>query len=138
MAADVTSPSDVSAFVKAAMAKHGRIDILVNNVSMTSPGGAGDMDEETWNAQIELNLTSVLRVCRAVIPIMSTQASGGSIVNNASITALRYINKPQIAYASAKVGVLQFTRTTGAMYADKNIRCNAVVPGLMWTPLVEN
>lgn len=138
MATDVTSPSSVSAFVAAAMGKHGRIDILINNVGMTAPGSPASMSEETWSAQIDLNLTSVYRLCNAVLPIMETQPAGGSIINNASITALRYIGKPQIAYASAKAAVLQFTRATGAMYASKHIRCNAVVPGLMYTPLVEN
>lgn len=140
IAADVTSQSDVEAFVSAAVAKHGRIDILVNNVGMTAPGSAASMSEATWMAQIDLNLSSVYRLCHGVLPIMESQTSpsGGSIINNASITALRYIGKPQIAYASAKAAVLQFTRATGAMYASKQIRCNAVVPGLMYTPLVEN
>ena len=138
MAADVTSPSSVQAFVSAAMAKHKRIDILINNVGMTAPGSPSTMSEETWTSQIDLNLHSVYRLCHAVLPIMESQPTGGSIINNASITALRYIGKPQIAYASAKAAVLQFTRATGAMYAAKHIRCNAVVPGLMYTPLVEN
>ena len=138
LAADVTSPSSVCAFVAAALAKHNRIDILINNVGMTAPGSPSSMTEETWLSQIDLNLHSVYRLCHAVIPIMETQPTGGSIINNASITALRYIGKPQIAYASAKAAVLQFTRATGAMYAHKHIRCNAVVPGLMYTPLVEN
>lgn len=138
MAADVTKTTDVEAFVNAALAKNGRIDILINNVGMTAPGSPATMSEDVWNAQIDLNLTSVYRLCHAVLPVMESQASGGSIVNNASITALRYIGKPQIAYAAAKAAVLQFTRATGAMYAHKQIRCNAVVPGLMYTPLVEN
>jgi NAD(P)-dependent dehydrogenase (short-subunit alcohol dehydrogenase family) len=138
MAADVTSPSSVQAFVAAALAKHGQIDILINNVGMTAPGSPSSMSEETWTQQIDLNLHSVYRLCHAVLPIMESQPTGGSIINNASITALRYIGKPQIAYASAKAAVLQFTRATGAMYAHKHIRCNAVVPGLMYTPLVEN
>jgi NAD(P)-dependent dehydrogenase (short-subunit alcohol dehydrogenase family) len=138
MQTDVTSPTSVKEFVAAALAKHNRIDILINNVGMTAPGSPSTMSEETWTQQIDLNLHSVYRLCAAVLPIMETQPSGGSIINNASITALRYIGKPQIAYASAKAAVLQFTRATGAMYADKHIRCNAVIPGLMYTPLVEN
>lgn len=140
MAADVTSQRDVDTFVAAAVAKHGRIDILVNNVGMTAPGSAASMSEDVWTSQIDLNLNSVYRLCHSVLPVMESQTSpsGGSIINNASITALRYIGKPQIAYAAAKAAVLQFTRATGAMYAGKQIRCNAVVPGLMYTPLVEN
>lgn len=59
-------------------------------------------------------------------------------MNNASITALRYIGKPQIAYATAKAAVIRYTKSAGVMYAAKGIRFNAVVPGLMYTPLVEN
>lgn len=139
MSADVTSTPSVAAFVRAAVEKHGRIDILINNVGMTAPGSPASMSEDAWSAQIDLNLTSVYRLCHEVLPVMEGQTpAGGSIVNNASITALRFIGKPQVAYAAAKAGVLQFTRATGALYASKQIRCNAVVPGLMYTPLVEN
>lgn len=140
LAADVTKKADVTSLVDATVSRHGRIDILINNVGMTAPGSPSTMSEETWLAQIDLNLHSVYRLCHDVLPIMESQTSpsGGSIINNASITALRYIGKPQIAYASAKAAVLQFTRATGVMYAHKQIRCNAVVPGLMYTPLVEN
>lgn len=87
--------------------------------------------------QIDVNLHSVYRCCRAVLPIMEKQGSG-AIVNNASITALRYIGKPQIAYATAKAAVIRYTKSAGVMYAPKGIRMNVVVPGLMYTPLVEN
>ena len=95
------------------------------------------MVEETWHQQIDINLNSVFRCCHAVLPIMEKQRSG-VVINNASITALRYIGKAQIGYATAKAGVLRFTKTAGVMYAPKNIRINCVVPGLMYTPLVEN
>ena len=77
MAADVTKTTDVEAFVNAALAKHGRIDILINNVGMTAPGSPATMSEDVWNAQIDLNLTSVYRLCHAVLPVMESQASGG-------------------------------------------------------------
>lgn len=134
---DVTNTSQVDAFVASAMAAHGRIDILINNVGMTAPGDPGTMPETLWLQQIDLNLHSVFRLCHAVLPIMKAQGSG-SIVNNASITAMRYIGKPQIGYASAKAAVVQFTKAAGVMYAAKGVRLNAVVPGLMFTPLVEH
>jgi NAD(P)-dependent dehydrogenase (short-subunit alcohol dehydrogenase family) len=137
MACDVTKQDDVDAFVKAAMDKYGRIDILVNNVGATRAGSPADMPESTWMQQIDVNLNSVYRCCHAVLPIMEAQ-NGGNIINNASITSLRYIGKPQIGYAVAKAGVVRFTKTSGVMYAAKNIRFNCVVPGLMYTPLVEN
>lgn len=63
---------------------------------------------------------------------------GGSVINNASITGLRYIGKHQIGYSSAKAAVIAFSKATGVMYAGDNIRCNAVAPGLMYTPMVQN
>lgn len=144
---DVTKTSDVESFVAACVAKHGRIDILVNNVGATVPGAPHDMDEEKWMAQIDVNLHSVYRCCRAVLPIMTSQhqksggvagEGGGSIINNGSITALRYIGKPQIAYGVAKAAVVRYTKTAGVMYAAQGVRMNAVIPGLMYTPLVEN
>jgi NAD(P)-dependent dehydrogenase (short-subunit alcohol dehydrogenase family) len=95
------------------------------------------MSESTWLKQIDLNLNSVYRLCHEALPVMEKQGSG-VVINNASITALRYIGKPQIAYASAKAAVIQFTKATGVMYAPRGVRMNCVVPGLMFTPLVEN
>ena len=66
---------------------------------------------------------------------MEKQRSGAA-VNIASIAALRYIGKPQIAYSATKAGVIQFTKATALIYADKGVRLNVVVPGLMHTPLI--
>ncbi|EAU34362.1 conserved hypothetical protein [Aspergillus terreus NIH2624] len=137
MAADVTSSSDVAALVAAAMQRHGRIDILINNVGQTAAGNPVSMSEDLWSRQIDVNLTSVYRLCHHVLPIMQKQG-GGNIVNNASIAGLRYLGKHQIAYASAKAAVIRFTKALGVMYGRDNIRCNCVVPGLMYTPLVDN
>lgn len=137
VACDVTKSSEVEALIQAVMEKHGRIDILVNNVGATISGTPSSMSEDKWLGQIDLNLHSVYRCCHAVIPIMEKQGKG-SIINNGSITALRYIGKPQIGYATAKAAVIRYTKTAGVMYAAKNIRFNAVIPGLMYTPLVEN
>lgn len=137
VAADVMKPSDVEDLIAAVMKRHGRIDILVNNVGQTAAGTPATMSEDLWARQIDLNLSSVYRVCHHVIPIMQQQGAG-NIINNASITAMRYIGKHQIAYATAKAGVIRFTKALGVMYARDNIRCNCVVPGLMYTPLVDN
>jgi NAD(P)-dependent dehydrogenase (short-subunit alcohol dehydrogenase family) len=139
MAADVTSVEDVENFIKATRERFGRIDILFNNVGMLTVGNPGNMSPEVWNQQIDLNLSSVYRLCHFVLPIMQQQKPpGGSIINNASITGLRYIGKHQIGYSSAKAAVIAFSKATGVMYAEDNIRCNAVAPGLMYTPMVQN
>ena len=93
------------------------------------------MSEKTWDAQSAVNLKSVYLGCHHVLPILEQQG-GGVIVNVASIAALRYIGKPQVAYSATKAAVIQFTKATAVIYAPKNIRLNVVVPGLMNTPLV--
>jgi NAD(P)-dependent dehydrogenase (short-subunit alcohol dehydrogenase family) len=74
-------------------------------------------------------------MCKAVLPIMERQGSG-SVVSVSSVAGLRYVGKPQVAYAAGKAALLQFTRTTAVIYADRGVRLNCVVPGLMSTPLV--
>lgn len=85
---------------------------------------------------MELNVKSVFLTCHFILPLMEKQGSG-SIVNIASIAGLRYIGKPQVAYSAAKSAVIQFTKATAVIYAKRHVRLNAVVPGLMNTPLVE-
>jgi NAD(P)-dependent dehydrogenase (short-subunit alcohol dehydrogenase family) len=133
---DVTKAADVKALVDACVAKFGRIDILVNNVGRSEPGDPVTMDESVWDEQMDVNLKSAFLVCKHVLPIMERQG-GGSIVNISSIAGLRYIGKPQVAYAAAKAALLQMTQTTAVIYAAKGIRLNCVVPGLMFTPLVK-
>ncbi|OAG39294.1 hypothetical protein AYO21_06498 [Fonsecaea monophora] len=135
MAADVTSATQVKAFVEACMKKYGRIDVLVNNVGRSVPGGPAEIDEATWDGQTNVNLKSVYLTCHEVLPIMEKQGSG-SIINLSSVAGLRYVGKPQVAYAAAKAAIVQFTKTTAVIYAKKGVRLNTVVPGLMHTPLV--
>lgn len=87
------------------------------------------------DAQTDINLKSVYLCCHEVLPLMEKQGSG-AVVNVASIAGLRYIGKPQVAYSATKSAVIQFTKATAVIYANKGIRLNVVVPGLMHTPLV--
>lgn len=130
---DVTSSESVKALVDQCMQKHGRIDILVNNVGRSEPGCPGSMAEDVWNAQIDINLNSLYLTCHHVLPIMEKQRSG-AVVNVASIAGLRYIGKPQVAYSATKAAIMQFTKATAVIYADKGVRLNTVVPGLIYTP----
>lgn len=97
-----------------------------SNVGMSQAGGPVDMDEDTWDAQMDVNLKSVFLMCKFVLPIMEAQKSG-AVVNLASIAALRYIGKPQIGYNATKAAVIQFTKATAVMYASKGVRLNTVV-----------
>lgn len=132
---DVTYGQVTGDFLRAVVDQHGRIDILVNNVGQSEPGGPVDMPEEVWAAQFQLNATTAFLACKHVIPIMVRQG-GGAIVNVASVAAQRYVGKPQVGYAAAKAALIQFTKTSAVIHAAEKVRLNCVVPGLMHTPLV--
>jgi NAD(P)-dependent dehydrogenase (short-subunit alcohol dehydrogenase family) len=133
---DVLDASQTAAMARACVEKFGRIDILVNNVGGSAPGGPADLTEENWDRQIDYNLKSVYLTCKAVLPIMEAQG-GGVIVNTASTSGIRWTGSPQIGYASAKAGVIQFSRVLAVQYASKGIRVNTVIPGQLHTPMVE-
>ena len=135
--ANATSAVDIQRAVATCMKQHSRIDILVNNVGQTAFADPGTMSEDLWDAQLSLNLKSVFLANRYVLPIMARQGSG-AIINNASIAGLRYLGKPQIAYATAQAAVLHYTRATACMYADQGVRMNALAPGMVYTPLIES
>lgn len=133
---DVTDSAAVAAMVAACQTAFGRIDILVNNVGGSAPGGAAELSEEAWNGQLDYNLGSVFLACKHVIPVMIAQG-GGAIVNTSSTSGLRYTGAPQVGYAATKAAVIQFSRVTAVQYAKHKIRVNTVVPGQMHTPMVE-
>ena len=134
-ASDVTRAADVQKLVADCVAQFGRVDILINNVGRSEPGDPVTMTEDVWDEQMAVNLKSAFLMCKHVIPLMEQQG-GGSIVNISSIAGLRYVGKPQVAYAASKAALMQMTQTTAVIYAPKMIRLNSVVPGLMFTPLV--
>ncbi|KCV35422.1 enoyl-(Acyl carrier protein) reductase, partial [Bordetella bronchiseptica 00-P-2730] len=109
--------------------------ILVNNVGRSEPGTPVDMSEATWDEQMDVNLKAAYLACKHVLPVMERQGAG-AVVNVSSIAGLRYVGKPQVAYAAAKAALMQMTRTTAVVYAARGIRLNCVVPGLVFTPLV--
>ncbi|KAE8141731.1 hypothetical protein BDV38DRAFT_279078 [Aspergillus pseudotamarii] len=134
---DVTNSASVKALVDGCMQRHGRIDILVNNVGKSEPGCPAEMSEEVWDQQVDLNLKSIYLTCHHVLPIMEKQETGGSVVNVSSIAGLRYIGKPQVAYSATKAAIMQFTKATAVIYAPRNVRLNTVVPGLIYTPYTQ-
>lgn len=133
---DMTDRASVEAMVAACMDRFGRVDILLNNVGGSARGGPVDMDEGTWDRQVDSNLKSVYLTCRSVLPHMAAQGSG-AIVNTASTSGLRWTGAAQSAYAATKAGVIQFGRVVAVEYAPKGIRVNTVVPGQLHTPMVE-
>jgi NAD(P)-dependent dehydrogenase (short-subunit alcohol dehydrogenase family) len=135
-ACDVTNGEQVRRMIDECVDRFGRLDILINNVGQSEPGNPETMEEDVWRRQLDLNLTSVFLTSKAALPVMVDQGSG-AIVNISSIAGQRWVGKDQVAYASAKAGLIQFTKVTAVSYAAKGVRMNCVVPGLMLTPLVE-
>jgi NAD(P)-dependent dehydrogenase (short-subunit alcohol dehydrogenase family) len=133
---DVTDPMAVAAMVEACLAAHGRIDVLVNNVGGSAPGGPAELSLEGWKNQLDYNLTTVFLACKYALPVMLRQ-NGGAIVNTSSTSGLRYGGAAQIGYAASKAGVIQFSRALAVQYAKHGIRVNTVVPGQLHTPMVE-
>ncbi|WP_439572162.1 SDR family NAD(P)-dependent oxidoreductase [Phreatobacter sp.] len=133
--ADITSASDIDAAVCDVIARHGRIDILQNNVGIAEPGGPEAIDEASWDRVMDVNLKGFFLTCKRVLPEMVRQG-GGAIVNVSSVASITTIAVPMISYYSSKAAVNHFTRAIAVEYASKGIRCNAVLPGLMNTPMI--
>lgn len=135
--ADVTKSVDVAAMVEACQAAYGRIDILENVVGIAVVGGVVEIPEAEWDRVISVNLKSAFLTMKHVIPVMEAQG-GGSIINISSIAAIRYTGVPYASYYATKAAMSHLTRTTAAQYAPNQIRVNAILPGLMETPMVLN
>jgi NAD(P)-dependent dehydrogenase (short-subunit alcohol dehydrogenase family) len=139
---DVTSEDDLAALVAATLKAYGRIDVLDNNVGIAEVGSVVDLPLETWERVFRVNLTGCFLAMKHVIPVMQRQfaegGQGGSIINISSIASIRHTGVPYASYGASKAAMNQLTRTTAAQYAPQKIRVNAVLPGLMKTPMVEH
>jgi NAD(P)-dependent dehydrogenase (short-subunit alcohol dehydrogenase family) len=133
---DVTDDAVVKQAVDRCNAEYGRLDILVNNVGGSRPGGPVELSEADWQQQISVNLTAAFLACKHAIPVMIAQGRG-AIVNTASASGLRWTGAAQVGYAAAKAGVIQMSRVIAVQHASDHIRVNTVVPGQLHTPMVE-
>lgn len=131
--ADVVNLDRVREVVDTVKSSWGRIDVLHNNVGMNIEGGPVDMTEEQWDRVMDVNLKSMFFTCKCVLPIMEAQGSG-SIVNISSLASIRWMHFNYISYYASKAAVNHFTRAIAMQYAEKGIRANTVLPGLMDTP----
>lgn len=131
--ADVTRESGAKKLVETAISRYGKLDILFNNVGGAYGSTGLKVTVEEWDATMDLNLKSVLLVCKYAVPEM-IKNGGGAIVNNSSMAA--YHSHGIYAYSASKAGVIALTRCLAAALAKENIRVNCVAPGLMDTPLV--
>jgi NAD(P)-dependent dehydrogenase (short-subunit alcohol dehydrogenase family) len=133
---DATDSKAVAAMVDACMKTHGRIDVPVNVVGGSAPGGPVELSEEAWQSQLDYNLSTVFLACKHVLPVMVPQKSG-AIVNISSTSGIRFSGSAQIGYAASKAGVIQFSRSVAVQYAPHGVRVNTVIPGQLHTPMVE-
>jgi NAD(P)-dependent dehydrogenase (short-subunit alcohol dehydrogenase family) len=133
--ADVTSSEAVANVVHEAVHAFGAIDILHNNVGITSMGDVIEASEESWRLVMDTNLTSAFLTCKHVLPIMLDRGCG-AIVNVSSLASIQVNSYPYISYYAAKAGLNQFTRAIAVQYAARGIRANAVLPGVIDTPLI--
>ena len=131
---DVTKSSQVRALVDDVVARHGRIDVLHNNVGITAMGGVVDESEDSFRHVTDTNLTSAFLTCKHVLPHMLARGKG-SIVNVSSLAAIRS-SYPYSSYQASKGGLNQLTQSVALQYARQGIRANAILPGLMDTPMV--
>ena len=131
---DVTDAASVAAAVAAVTEACGPINVLVNNAGAAASHKFLDHDDALWQRMLDVNLTSVYRVTKAVAPMM-VAARWGSIINVASI-ASKVGGKYLAAYTAAKHGVLGLMKNVAAEYADQKIRCNSVLPGITDTAMM--
>ncbi|MEN9794971.1 MAG: hypothetical protein RJA17_1511 [Pseudomonadota bacterium] len=129
----VNEPGAVEAIVAKVSADHGSLDILVNNAGITRDNLAMRMKDEEWDAVIETNLSSVFKLCRAVLrPMM--KARWGRIINITSVVG-EIGNAGQANYAAAKAGVAGMTRALAREVGSRGITVNAVAPGFIDTDM---
>jgi len=134
---DFTDLSAVERVVGEVIAEYGRIDVLDNNVGIGALGGVTDLDPDEWEHVFRVNLTGAFNTMRHVIPHM-VAAGGGTIVNISSVAGIRWGGVPYAAYYASKAALNHLTRTTAVEFASRGVRVNAVLPGLMKTPMVAN
>lgn len=135
---DVTSTEDVDALFRTAKETYGSVDIAFNNAGISPPEDDSilDTDLDAWRKVQEVNLTSVYLCCKAALPYMLEQGSG-SIINTASFVAVMGAATSQISYSASKGGVLSMSRELGVQFAREGVRVNALCPGPVNTPLLQ-
>lgn len=135
---EVTDKEQVDALFQTARDTYGSVDVAFNNAGISPPDDDSilDTDLDAWRRVQEVNLTSVYLCCKAVLPHMLEQKRG-SIINTASFVAVMGAATSQISYSASKGGVLSMTRELGVQFAREGVRVNALCPGPVNTPLLQ-
>jgi NAD(P)-dependent dehydrogenase (short-subunit alcohol dehydrogenase family) len=136
--ADVASEADVENLFRAAFETYGALDVAFNNAGISPPDDDSILvtGVDAWRRVQEVNVTSVYYCCKHAIPYMQRQGKG-SVINTASFVALMGAATSQIAYTASKGAVLAMTRELGVQFAREGIRVNALCPGPVNTPLLQ-
>jgi NAD(P)-dependent dehydrogenase (short-subunit alcohol dehydrogenase family) len=135
VAADVTRKRDCEEMVEEAVGRWGGLDVLHNNVGIESRQTLMETTEEEWDRVLAVDLKSMLLATQAAVPALERRG-GGAITCVSSIAGLRGYGRT--AYAAAKAGVLGFVVSVAVQVAPQRIRVNAIAPGMVWTPMVED
>jgi len=135
---DVTDKDQVDALFAAAKQEYGSVDVAFNNAGIAPPEDDSILTTElqAWRHVQEVNLTSVYLCCKAVLPYMLEQKRG-SIINTASFVAVMGAATSQISYSASKGGVLSMSRELGVQFARQGVRVNALCPGPVNTPMLQ-
>jgi NAD(P)-dependent dehydrogenase (short-subunit alcohol dehydrogenase family) len=136
-AGDVTKTDAAEAMAAFAVKRYSRLDILHNNVGIGGPGNPETVEMDTWNRVLQANLTSSMLCAKYCIPKMR-ESGGGSIINISSVAGVLGLSGSSgaVAYATAKAGLHGMTLSIAADYATQNIRCNCIIVGSVYTPMV--
>jgi NAD(P)-dependent dehydrogenase (short-subunit alcohol dehydrogenase family) len=136
--ADVTDAGEVERMYQQAAERFGGIDVLFNNAGISPPDDVSVLDTslEAWRRVQDVNLTSVFLCCQKGIPYL-LRRGGGSVVNTASFVAVMGAATSQISYTASKGGVLALSRELGVEFARRGVRVNALCPGPVNTPLLQ-
>ena len=136
--ADVTDEDQVRDIYARTREEHGRIDVLFNNAGISPPDDASVLDTslETWQRVQDVNLKSVFLCCKHGIPHL-LNTGGGSVINTASFVAVMGAATSQISYTASKGAVLALSRELGVEFARRGVRVNALCPGPVSTPLLQ-
>lgn len=130
---DVTRPEDPDRAVRAILERWGRLDALINNAGVTADALLAQLSEADWERVLAVNLTGAWRCARAAAEALGAHG-GGHIVNIGSFAG-RSGARGQAAYAAAKAGLIGLTQSLAAELAEHNVRVNAVLPGVLPTPM---